>query len=93
MFLHIDIDCFFVSAHRSVDESLKHKPVAVGGRSNLEIFNRDRTNIKLMNSNSGAFVTPVFYSEREKTFENFFVDDQKRVRGILVTSSYNSSRF
>lgn len=96
MFLHIDIDCFFVSAHRSINPEYKGIPVAVGGRSNLEIFNKKRTNIRLINNNSGAFVTPVFYSDKEKTFESVFVDNsgsQKRIRGIVTTSSYEARAF
>jgi len=27
-----------------------------------------------MNENSGAFVTPVFYSDKKKTFDSYFVD-------------------
>jgi len=96
MFLHIDIDCFFVSAHRSINPEYKGIPVAVGGRSNLEIFNKKRTNIRLINNNSGAFVTPVFYSDKEKTFESVFVDNtssQKKIRGIVTTSSYEARAF
>ena len=93
MFLHIDIDSFFASAERSVDEKLKGIAMCVGSRSNLEIFNKKRTNIKLMNENSGAFVTPVFYSEKKKTFENYFVDDidgRKKIRGIVTSGSYEA---
>lgn len=93
MFLHIDIDSFFASAERSVNNSLKGIPVAVGSRSNLEIFNKKRTHIKLMNDNSGAFVTPVFYSDQKKTFESYFVDEidgRKKVRGIVTTASYEA---
>jgi DNA polymerase-4 len=96
MFLHIDIDSFFVSAHRSVNPEYKGIAVAVGGRSNLEIFNKKRTNIRLINNNSGAFVTPVFYSDREKTFENVFVDkdgERRKIRGIVTTSSYEARAF
>ncbi len=96
MFLHIDIDSFFASAHRAIDPSLEDIPIAVGGRSNLEIFNRDRTNIRLMDDNSGAFVTPVFYSDRGKSFRSFFVDrinGAEKVRGIIVTSSYEARKF
>jgi DNA polymerase-4 len=96
MFLHIDIDSFFVSAHRSVNPEYKGIAVAVGGRSNLEIFNKRRTNIRLINNNSGAFVTPVFYSDREKTFENVFVDkdgERRKIRGIVTTSSYEARAF
>ena len=93
MFLHIDIDSFFVSAERSLDPSLKNIPVAVGGRSNLEIFNKKRTNIRLMDENSGAFVTPVFYSDKEKSFRSFFIDiidGREKIRGIITTSSYEA---
>jgi len=96
MFLHIDIDSFFVSAHRSVNPKYKNIPVAVGGRSNLEIFNKKRTNIRLMNNNSGSFVTPVFYSDAKKTFESVFVDEidgKKKIRGILTTSSYEARAY
>ncbi len=91
MFMHIDIDCFFVSAERARNKTLKGLPVAVGGRSNLEIFNSERTNIKLMNNgNSGAFVTPVFHSNSERNFENVFVDEDKKIRGIITTCSYEA---
>ena len=93
MFLHIDIDSFFASAERSVDDKLKGIAMCVGSRSNLEIFNKKRTNIKLMNENSGAFVTPVFYSDKKKTFENYFVDEiagRKKIRGIVTTASYEA---
>ena len=96
MFLHIDIDSFFASAERSVDPSLKQIPMAVGSRSNLEIFNRKRSNIRLMNENSGAFVTPVFYSDKKKTFENTFidhVDGREKIRGIITTASYEARAF
>jgi len=96
MFLHIDIDSFFASAERSVNPKLNGIPIAVGGRSNLEIFNKKRTNIKLMNENSGAFVSPVFYSDKEKSFESFFVDNingRKKIRGIITTSSYEARAF
>jgi len=93
MFLHIDIDSFFASAERSVDENLKGIAMCVGSRSNLEIFNKKRTNIKLMNENSGAFVTPIFYSDKKKTFENYFVDNidgRKKIRGIVTSASYEA---
>lgn len=96
MFLHIDIDSFFVSAERSVDPSLKGIPIAVGSRSNLEIFNRKRTHIRLMDDNSGAFVAPVFYSNKEKTFESYFVDTiegKEKIRGIITTASYEARAY
>ena len=96
MFLHIDIDSFFASAERTIDPTLKNIPMAVGSRSNLEIFNKKRTNIRLMNENSGAFVTPIFYSDKKKTFENHFIDKidgRDKIRGIITTSSYEARKF
>lgn len=93
MFLHIDIDSFFASAERSVDHRLKGIPMCVGSRSNLEIFNKKRTHIRLMNDNSGAFVAPVFYSDKKKTFESYFVDERdgkRKIRGIVTTASYEA---
>ena len=96
MFLHIDIDCFFISAERSVNPKLLNRPAAVGSRSNLEIFSKDRQNIKLMNINSGAFVTPVFHSDFNRTFENYFIDkinNKEKIRGIITTSSYEARAY
>jgi len=96
MFIHIDIDSFFASAERTVDSSLKHIAMAVGSRSNLEIFNKERTNIKLMNDNSGAFVTPVFFSDKKKSFESVFIDEingERKIRGIITTASYEARKF
>ncbi len=93
MFLHIDIDTFFVSAERSVHPELKGIPVAVGGRSNVEIFSRKRQNIRLMHENAGAFVTPVFYSDHDRNFRERFVDTidgREKIRGIVTTSSYEA---
>jgi len=93
MFLHIDIDSFFVSAERSRDAALRGVPVAVGGRSNLEIFSTRRTHIRLMDDNHGAFVAPVFYSDRRRTFREHFIDHidgREKIRGIVTTSSYEA---
>jgi len=84
MFIHIDIDSFFVSAERAVNPSLKGKPVAVGGRSNLEIFSRKRTHIRLMDDNSGAFVAPVFYSDLKRISErNLSISSMVERRSVV----------
>jgi len=96
VFIHIDIDCFFASAERTVDATLKNIPMAVGSRSNLEIFNKKRTNIRVINDNSGAFVAPVFYSDKQKTFASHFIDiidGKEKIRGIITTSSYEARKY
>ncbi|PPK62354.1 DNA polymerase-4 [Malaciobacter marinus] len=92
MFIHLDLDCFFVSAHRIIDKSLENIPVAVGGRSNLSIFdtkNQKRT----ISNNSGAFVGSIFTDENTKTFKEYYKDENGRIRGIITTSSYEARAY
>ncbi len=90
MKIHIDIDCFFVSAARIIDSSLQYKPVAIGGRSDTKIFSKDAKNQTVSFDNSGSFV-PTFYKTYEiKDDIDTFKDDDGRIRGILTTSSYEA---
>jgi len=46
-----------------------------------------------MDANSGAFVAPVFYAERKKQFDEYFVDSidgNRKIRGIITTASYEA---
>jgi DNA polymerase-4 len=92
--IHIDIDCFFVSAARIVDSSLEHKAVAIGGRSDTKIFNKDAKEQTVNLENSGSFV-PTFYKAYEEKDDDLdaFKDETGRVRGILTTSSYEARAF
>ncbi len=94
MKIHIDIDCFFVSAARIIDPTLQHKPVAIGGRSDTKIFSRKDKNQTVNFENSGSFV-PTFYKTYEKKDDdiNNFIDADGRVRGILTTSSYEARAY
>ena len=92
MFIHLDLDCFFVSAHRIADKSLENIPVAVGGRSNLNIFS-DKKEIRKISENGGAFVSTILTNEGEKSFKDYFVDENGKIRGIITTSSYEARGF
>ncbi|MCW8838326.1 MAG: DNA polymerase IV [Thiovulaceae bacterium] len=94
MKIHIDIDCFFVSAIRSIDASLEHKAVAIGGRSDTKIFNTDAKNQTVNLQNSGSFV-PTFFKAYETKDDDLdaFRDSDGKVRGILTTSSYEARAF
>lgn len=88
MILHLDLDCFFVSAERTINKKLLNIPVAVGGRSNINIFNAKKAN-RLLSSNSGAFVSSIIsYNDEEDS--QYFKDEQGRIRGIITTSSYEA---
>lgn len=91
MILHLDLDCFFVSAERTTNKKLLNIPVAVGGRSNLNIFNTQKAN-RMTSSNSGAFVSSIIsYNEEEDS--QYFKDEHGRIRGIITTSSYEARAY
>jgi len=92
MKIHIDIDCFFVSAARIVDPSLEHKAVAIGGRSDTKIFSKNAKNQTVNFDNSGSFV-PTFYAKYDKNDINTFKDSKGNIRGILTTSSYEARAY
>ncbi len=94
MKIHIDIDCFFVSATRIKDPSLEHKAVAIGGRSDTKIFNKEAKKQTVNFENSGSFV-PTFYKTYEESDNDLdaFKDEDGRVRGILTTSSYEARKY
>jgi len=94
MKIHIDIDCFFVSATRILHPELEHKPVAIGGRSDTKIFAKEAKNQTVNFENSGSFV-PTFYKAYEDKDDDIaaFQDADGRIRGILTTSSYEARAY
>jgi len=95
MKIHIDLDCFFVSAERTLDPSLSGKPVGVGGRSDQHIFSKKNTRQTMSLANNGAFVMSFFQDSPSSGHNDLdkFVDPDGRVRGILTTSSYEARAF
>jgi len=95
MKIHIDIDCFFVSAERTLDPSLLGKPVGVGGRSDQHIFSKKSTRQTMSLANNGAFVMSFFQDSPSSGQNdlNKFIDPDGRVRGIFTTSSYEARAF
>ena len=94
MKIHIDIDCFFVSAVRIIEPELEHKPVAIGGRSDTKIFDPSAKKQTVNFENSGSFV-PTFYKAYEEKDDDLeaFKDDTGRIRGILTTASYEARAY
>ncbi|HEC45982.1 MAG TPA: DNA polymerase IV [Epsilonproteobacteria bacterium] len=92
MILHLDLDCFFAAAHRINNPHLDNIPIAVGGRSNLSIFERKKET-RHLSAIEGAFTSSILSSNGDKTFKEYFVDPDGRVRGIITTSSYEARAF
>ena len=95
MKIHIDLDCFFVSAERILDPSLIGKPVGVGGRSDQHIFSKKSTQQTMSLANNGAFVMSFFQDNPSSGRNDIdkFIDQDGRVRGIFTTSSYEARNF
>ena len=92
MFIHIDLDCYFVSAHRTLDKSLHNIPVAVGGKSNVDIFSHTRVK-RTMATNRASFSSKILDSEDEKSSNDYFVDENNKIRGIITSASYEARAF
>lgn len=92
MFIHIDLDCYFVSAHRTLDKSLHNIPVAVGGKSNVDIFSNTRVK-RTMATNRASFSSKILDSEDENSSNDYFVDENNKIRGIITSASYEARAF
>ncbi len=96
MKIHMDLDCFFVSAERTLDTSLRGVPAAVGGRGDNEIFSHTpQSDKELLLCNKGAFVPLLFSSvqKQSKSFQERFVDEDGRIRGIITAASYEARKY
>jgi DNA polymerase-4 len=86
MKIHLDLDSFFVSAHRIEDKTLLNKPVVVVKRNDREIFKNQKT--KYYTMNEGAFTGDLIVGDEEYD-KSYFLENGK-VRGIVVTASYEA---
>jgi len=95
MKIHIDLDCFFVSAERILNPNLRNKPVGIGGRSDQHIFSKKNTMQTMNLSNNGAFVMSFFQDSPSSDGNDLdkFIDPDGRVRGMLTTSSYEARAY
>lgn len=91
MFIHIDLDCYFVSAHRILDKTLLNIAVAVGGRNGNDIFSTERLNRKV-SINRASFSSKII-SSNIKNDKDYFIDENGRIRGIITTASYEARAF
>jgi len=89
MILHMDLDSFFISAHRSKDKSLLNRPVVVVKRNDKEIFQNQKSEV--LNLNEGAFTGDLIISKKEYD-KSYFLENGK-IRGIIVTASYEAREF
>lgn len=97
MIIHLDLDCYFVSAERTRTPELKNKPVVVCKSGDTKIFSIEDTE-SVMTESVGGFNGLM---QHKRTFKKFdkdewkkeFVDDRGRVHGIVIAKSYEAKKF
>ena len=97
MIIHLDLDCFFVSAERTRIPALRHKPVVVCKGGDTKIFSTD-DHFGIMTNATGAF-SGLFH--HQETFCEFvkdnwkkeFMDEKGNIHGIVIAKSYEAKKF
>jgi len=95
--IHLDLDCFFVSAERTRTPFLKGKPVVVCKSSDAKIFSTLDSE-SVMTESVGGFNGLI---QHKKTFSSFdkeawkseFMDEKGRVHGIVIAKSYEAKKY
>ncbi len=97
MIIHLDLDCFFVSAERTRIPSLKHKPVVVCKSGDSRIFSVEDTQSMMTDSVggfNGLMQHKKHFTEFDKNeWKKEFVDDKGRVHGIVIAKSYEAKKY
>jgi DNA polymerase-4 len=95
MIIHLDLDCFFVSAERTIDASLVGKPVAVVNKGDTAIFSNEPKEV-CISTDGGAFAPNLLYDKFNgvsRDWKKHFMDTDGKIRGIVVAKSYEAKQF
>lgn len=95
MIIHLDLDCFFVSAERTIDPYLNGKPVAVANKGDAAIFSHEPKKVHI-STDGGAFAPNLLYDKFngvDRDWKKHFVDPDGKIRGIVVAKSYEAKPF
>lgn len=95
--IHLDLDCFFVSAERTRIPELRGKPVVVCKSGDNHIFSTHDSE-SVMTESVGGFNGLM---QHKKTFQGFdknawkneFLDEKGRVHGIVIAKSYEAKKY
>ena len=95
--IHLDLDCFFVSAERTRIPELRNCPVVVCKSGDTKIFSAQDTE-SVITESVGGFNGLMQHKKDFKKFDKNewkkeFVDDRGRVHGIVIAKSYEAKKF
>ncbi len=95
MKIHLDLDCFFVSAERTRYPFLKNKCVVVAKGSDKKIFSKDKKREHFL-GHTGAFNSIFEFANNYDTkdiknlWKKEFIDKNGKIRGIVIAKSYEA---
>ncbi|NBL00232.1 MAG: DNA polymerase IV [Erysipelotrichia bacterium] len=97
MIIHLDLDCFFVSAERTRSAFLKNKPVVVCKSGDTKIFSHEDMP-SMITESVGGFNglmqhKKAFHGFDKNEWKKEFVDDKGRVHGIVIAKSYEAKKY
>ena len=93
MKIHLDLDCYFVSAERTRYPFLKDKNVVVAKSSDKKIFSKDKKQGVIL-GDTGAFNSVLEFKNSYdtnnilKAWKNEFLDENGDIHGIVIAKSY-----
>ena len=93
MKIHLDLDCYFVSAERTRYPFLKDKNVVVAKSSDKRIFSKDKKQGVIL-GDTGAFNSVLEFKNSYdtnnilKAWRDEFLDENGDIHGIVIAKSY-----
>jgi DNA polymerase-4 len=93
MKIHLDLDCYFVSAERTRDATLKNRPVVVAKGTDKRIFELNKKDAVML-GNTGAFNSVMeFRHTKGRTWHDEFMGENGKISGIVIAKSYETKPF
>ncbi|DAB34040.1 MAG TPA: DNA polymerase IV [Sulfurospirillum sp. UBA12182] len=98
MKLHMDLDCYFVSAERTRYPFLKNRPVVVAKGSDKKIFAHTKKEGVIL-AQSGAFNSVLEFTNHYDTnnisnaWKDEFIDSDGVIHGIVIAKSYEAKKY
>jgi DNA polymerase-4 len=95
--IHLDLDCFFVSAERTRIPELRDRAVVVCKSGDTKIFSTQDTE-SMMTDSVGGFNglmqhKKMFQGFDKNAWKNEFMDERGRVHGIVIAKSYEAKKY
>ena len=97
MKIHLDLDCYFVSAERLRYPFLRDKPVVVAKGSDKSIFANVKKEVKVI-SNGGCFSSSIqfrtsHHTTNIKEWKNYYIGEDGYMYGTVITKSYEAKKY